>query len=137
MAVGSIGSTFCVSIDATGDAAGQLTHTLTVGRPCQVLLIELIFTTVAAGNVTIQSDTTGSAGFANMVAATAIEINNVALVAQTISSGAGAMVLAPTGNATLTSDAGKISITTSSNCAYVARFICTAQTPTALTVTSA
>ena len=138
MAVGSIGSTFCVTIDATPDAAGTLTHSVTVGRACKVLLIEVVFTTVAAGTLTVQSDATGSAGFTNMLGgAMNIEINNVALVAQASASGSGAMILAPAAGDTLTSESGKLTISTSSACAYVARFICTAETPAALTVTSA
>ena len=61
MATASIGSTFCVTIDCSGDAAAQATQTITVGRPCQVLLIEVIFATVTGGTTTLQfnSDATG------------------------------------------------------------------------------
>ena len=139
MAVSSIGSTFCVTVDCTADAPAQATHTITVGRACQVLLIEIVFATVGGGaTVQVLSDATGSAGFTDMFGgALNVEINNVALVAQSAATGAGAMVLSPTAGATLTSESGQLRIAIgTANSNYVARFICTAETPQAIAVTT-
>lgn len=140
MATASIGSTFCVTIDCSGDAAAQATQTITVGRPCQVLLIEVIFSTVTGGTTTLQfnSDATGSAGYTDMFGgAVASKINNVNLVAQAAASGGGSIVLSPEAGTTLTSASGKLQVVAAgANTAYVVRFICTAQTPEALTVTT-
>lgn len=140
MATASIGSTFCITIDTSADAAAQATQTITVGRPCQIILIEVIYVTVTGGTTTLQfqSDATGSAGYTDMFGgAVASKINNVNAVAQATASGSGSLVLTPTAGTTITDAAGTLRIVAGgANTNYVVRYICTAQTPEAITVTT-
>jgi|7_EtaG_2_1085326.scaffolds.fasta_scaffold04293_10 hypothetical protein len=135
---GSIGDLFVVTVDNTTSATTATTAQIPRGFTVEYITFTCT-ATAGAGTAQFFSSPDNSAFNDMFGGAVNIEINNVTLVAQATGAGAGTMMLVPTANANANvaqGATGAVRITVAgNNHSYLARFYCSAYSPTALTVT--
>jgi hypothetical protein len=135
---GIIGDLFVITVE--NDVSEQTATTATIPRAFTVEYVTITVTaTAGAGTAQFESSPDGTTFTDMFGAAVNLEINNVTLVAQSATQGAGTMMLVPTAAAqvaTASGASGALRVTIGgNNHSYFARFYCSAQTPATLTVT--
>ena len=134
---GIIGDLFVITVE--NSVSEQTATTATIPRAFTVEYITITVTASAgAGTAQFFSSPDGAAFTDMFGGAVNLEINNVTLVAQATTAGAGTMMLVPTLGAqvaTAPGASGALRITIGgNNQSYFARFYCSAKVPTTLTV---
>ncbi len=132
---GTIGDLFVITIE--NDASVTTATTATIPRSLTVEYITYTCTALAgAATVQFQSSPDGTVFTDMFSGAVNAEINNVALVAQSTTQGAGTMMLVPTAGQSITVASGangSLRVTIAGNGAtYLCRFFCSASSPATL-----